>query len=365
MFSNYISSESFYQNFSLYKSQETFQTEKGDLIEDLTIGYHTYGDFVPGKSKVVWVCHALTGNSDVFDWWAGIFGDAKLFNPKDYFIVCANVLGSSYGSSGPISTSKTGGILNEKFPLITPRDMAKAHEVLRNELKIETIDFLIGASLGGQQALEWSIDLQTKVKQLIVIATNAQHSPFGIAFNESQRMAIKNDPTYGSGYLNDAQKGLEIARSIAMISYRSYAGYGKTQKEEDNNKFEDFKASSYQRYQGEKLAKRFNAYAYETLSKAMDAHNVGRGRGGVIKALSYIKAKTLVIGIDSDLLFPISEQLFLKEYIKDAYFKSISSDFGHDGFLVENEQLIEILEDFIHNDFNRNKITEFKHKNIN
>lgn len=362
MFSNYISSESFYNNFKLFKSNHTLITELGDSINELQIGYHTYGTYQKNKSKVVWVCHALTGNSDVFDWWNGLFGEGKLFNPNDYFIICANVIGSSYGSSGPISEKSEGGILNEKFPLVTPRDMANAHEVLRKELGIEKIDILIGASLGGQQALEWSIKLKENVKQLILIATNAQHSPFGIAFNESQRMVIKNDSTFGCGYLDDAQKGLGVARSIAMISYRSYSGYGKTQKEEDSAKINDFKASSYQRYQGQKLAKRFNAYAYLRLTEAMDAHNVGRNRGGVIKALSYVKAKTLVIGIDSDLLFPISEQQFLKEYIQGAFFKSISSDFGHDGFLVENEQLIEVLEDFINNDFNKNKITVFKQK---
>jgi len=362
MFSNYISSESFYDNFKLFKSNHTLITESGDSIKELQIGYHTYGKYQKNKSKVIWVCHALTGNSDVFDWWNGLFGEGKLFNPNDYFIVCANVIGSSYGSSGPISEKSEGGILNEKFPLVTPRDMASSHDVLRKELGIGQIDLLIGASLGGQQALEWSIKLKESVKQLILIATNAQHSPFGIAFNESQRMAIKNDSTFGCGYLDDAQKGLSVARSIAMISYRSYSGYGKTQQEDDSDKIKEFKASSYQRYQGQKLAKRFNAYAYLRLSQAMDAHNVGRNRGGVIKALSYVKAKTLVIGIDSDILFPISEQHFLKENIQGAFFKSISSDFGHDGFLVENEQLVEILEDFINNDFNKNKITVFKQK---
>ena len=137
MFSNYISSESFYKNFKLFKSNHTLITESGDSINELQIGYHTYGEYQKNKSKVVWVCHALTGNSDEHDWWSGLFGEDKLFNPDDYFIICANVIGSSYGSSGPICEKSEGGILNEKFPLVTPRDMASAHEVLRMELGID------------------------------------------------------------------------------------------------------------------------------------------------------------------------------------------------------------------------------------
>jgi homoserine O-acetyltransferase/O-succinyltransferase len=362
MFSNYISSEDFYLNFKEFKSQEDFTTESGFTFKGLSIGYHTYGDYTPGKSKVIWVCHALTGSSHVFEWWSGIFGQGKLFDPKEYFIVCANALGSSYGSTGPLNLDSTGNPFYHTFPLITPRDMASAHEVLRKHLGIDKIEVLIGASLGGQQAVEWSILAPSLFERLVLIATNAQHSPYGIAFNESQRMAIFSDPTYGNGTLDDAKDGLKIARSIAMISYRSYAGYNKTQFEEDINKSDDFRASSYQRYQGEKLANRFNAYAYVSLSKSMDAHNVGRNRGGVVETLAKITAKTLVIGIDSDGLFPISEQLFLKEKIKGAQFASISSDFGHDGFLVENEQLVEILKDFLYNDFKRFRPTVFKQR---
>ena len=350
MFSKYILTLDFFSGFQQFESNQPFQLENGKVLDHLTIGYHTYGELTP-KSKVIWVCHALTGNSQVADWWGGIFGEGKLFDPKKEFIVCANVIGSCYGTSGPVSSNGSQLFLND-FPTVTTRDMANAHELLREYLQIDKIDLLIGASLGGQQALEFSILLKDKLKDLVLIATNAFHSPFGIAFNESQRLAIQTDVTYGKGNIDDAQQGLKVARSIAMISYRSYEGYKKTQSEEDNSKIEDFKASSYQRYQGEKLAKRFNAYAYETLSKAMDSHNIGRNReGGVIKALSSITARTLVIGIDSDLLFPISEQLFLKEHILNAYFKSISSDFGHDGFLVENDKLTTILNDFVNNDF--------------
>jgi homoserine O-acetyltransferase len=347
-------------NPNYYSYDSSFLTEGNEEIKNLKITYHTYGNYIPGKSKVVWACHALTGNSDVFEWWEGLFGENEIFNPQEYFIVCANVLGSSYGTTGANSVSEDGSLYLYDFPLITPRDMARVHDILRAHLGITSIDTLIGASLGGQQALEWSIEQPKIIENLILIATNARHSAYGIAFNESQRLAIYGDPTYGKGSIDDAKNGLAIARSIAMISYRSYLGYEKTQTNEGNETVNNFRASSYQSYQGEKLANRFNAYSYITLSKAMDSHNVGRGRESIEAALSKISARTLVVGIDSDGLFPVSEQLFLKKHIPTSEFVTISSDFGHDGFLVENEQLNKIINDFLFNGFKKHLPTTFK-----
>jgi homoserine O-acetyltransferase len=337
-----------------------FITESNETLNGLSITFHAYGKYIPGKTKVVWACHALTGNSDVFDWWPGLFGENDYFNPKDYFIICANVIGSSYGSTSSDHKDENGNLYLNNFPTVTPRDMARAHEILRTELGIEQIDILIGASLGGQQAVEWAIEQPSVFKQLILVATNARHSAYGIAYNETQRQAIYNDPTYGKGSIDDAKDGLKVARAIAMISYRSYQGYEITQTDEDLNKIDDFKASSYQRYQGQKLANRFNAYSYVTLSKAMDAHNVGRNKESIEAALAQITAKTLVIGIDSDNLFPVSEQIYLKEHIKGAKYIAISSAFGHDGFLVEGPKLKEIIDDFLVNDFRRFSPTTFK-----
>ncbi len=353
--SNPISFES-----KVFKLSTPFITEGQKELKNIQVTYHTYGEYIPGKSKVIWACHALTGNSDVFDWWQGLFGENAFFNPKDFFIVCANVLGSCYGTTGPEHSGENGDPLLNNFPLITPRDMARLHDLLRNHIDVASVNTLIGASLGGQQALEWAIEEPKIIENLILIATNARHSAFGIAFNESQRLAIYGDPTYGKGEIGDAKNGLAIARSIAMLSYRSYSGYEKTQTEQDDALTDGFKASSYQRYQGDKLAKRFNAYSYVTLSKAMDSHNVGRGRESIQKALSLVQAKTLVVGIDSDSLFPISEQYFLKESISSAKFAMISSDFGHDGFLVENTQLVNIISDFLYNQFKKHLPTTFK-----
>lgn len=347
-------------NSIIFNSPEPFELESGSLINDLKIAFNTYGTFEKGKSKVVWVCHALTANSNVFDWWEGVFGEEDLFNPEEHFIVCANIIGSCYGSSGPLNTFENDKPLLDLFPFVTTRDMARAHDLLRRHLKIDRIDVLIGASLGGQQALEWSIEQSSAINRLILIATNARHSAYGIAFNETQRMAILSDQTFGNGNKDGGRSGLITARAIAMLSYRSYNGYAKTQTNPGNHTTDDFLAATYQKYQGDKLANRFNAYSYWTLSKAMDAHNVGRKRPSVEIALQQIKAKTLIIGIESDLLFPISEQEFLNEWIENSCFGKIDSDFGHDGFLVENKQLTDLISDFLNNDFKKNLPTIFK-----
>lgn len=333
----------------LYTSNAPFLLENGEQLENLTIAFHTYGTYNENTNNVIWVCHALTANSDVFDWWPTVFGDDGFFNPEEHFIVCANVIGSHYGSTGPLTPLKNKRPLLDYFPFLSIKDLANAHEELRKFLKIEQIHTLIGASLGGQQALEWSITEPSVFEHLILIATNARHSAYGIAFNESQRLAIYNDPTYGDGNLDGGRQGLITARSIALLSYRSYEGYNLGQTNPGNYRTNQYLASSYQHYQGQKLANRFNAYSYVTLSKAMDSHNVGRGKSGVSEALKIIKAKTLVIGITSDGLFPVAEQQFLADEIRNSHFVEIDSKFGHDGFLIEAKKLIEVFFDFYSN----------------
>lgn len=342
------------------KLDKTIQLESGGELNQPLIAYSTYGKLNEAKDNVIWVCHALTGNSEVHEWWSGILGEGLPLDPTTHFIVCANVIGSCYGSTGPLSFKENGVRYYTDFPLVTPRDMALIHETLRQHLGIEHIYLLIGPSLGGQQALEWSILNPEIIRQLVLVATNAKHSPFGIAFNEAQRLAIYADPTFRTHNLDGGKEGLKAARAIGMLSYRSYAGYGKTQMEESDNKSTDFKAASYQRYQGEKLAKRFDAYSYVHLSRAMDAHNVGRNRNSIQAALKLVRAKTLVIGVSSDALFPVSEQQFLAEHISHARFVEIHSDFGHDGFLVEFEQLRNVLNIFLNGTLRATPFTRLK-----
>ncbi|MCO5950254.1 homoserine O-acetyltransferase family protein [Mucilaginibacter flavidus] len=344
----------------IFKYNKPFELESGKQLKELQIGYNTYGNLNKNADNVVWVCHALTANSDVFDWWKGLFGDSDYFNPEDYFIVCANILGSHYGTTCPLSTNPvTGQPYYLSFPEFTVRDMVKAHTLLADNLGINNIEILLGGSLGGQQAVEWAITQPERIKNLILIASNAKHSPWGIAFNESQRLAISADRTFYSNSPDGGQKGLKAARSIALLSYRNYKTYSVTQQEDEDNVTDSFKAASYQNYQGQKLVNRYNAYSYWYLSKSMDSHNVGRGRHGVEKALSLVKARTLVIGIKSDVLFPIEEQQYLFQHIPKAVFAELESFYGHDGFLIETEPLTKIMTSFFKTDV-KGKIIELQ-----
>ncbi|WP_257656757.1 homoserine O-acetyltransferase family protein [Parapedobacter lycopersici] len=332
-----------------FRYPNAFRLESGKHLQNLEIAYHTYGQLNAAKDNVVWVCHALTGNSDVFDWWPGLFGTQDLFNPREYFIICANVIGSPYGTTNPLSTNPvTGQPFYLSFPQFTVRDLATAHQLLADHLGIEKIALAIGGSLGGQQALEWAINDPERIDRLVLMATNAVHSPWGIAFNESQRMAISTDRTFYANRPDGGASGLKTARSIALLSYRGYETYAATQSETTQEKQDDFRASSYQRYQGEKLVKRFNAYSYWYLSKAMDGHHVGRGRqGGTPAALHRVRASTLVIGISTDLLFPVQEQKLIASHIPGAVYTEISSIYGHDGFLVETGRITEEISAFL------------------
>ena len=330
-----------------YIHQKRFQLESGLSLPQLEVAYHTYGTLNEDKSNVVWVCHALTANSNVFEWWKGLFGENDLFNPKDYFIVCANNLGSCYGTTGPFSINPdTKQPWFGYFPQTTIRDLANTLNVLRQHLGIKKIHTLIGGSQGGQIAQEWILQEPELAENLILIATNAQHSPWGIAFNESQRLAIKADRTYFSNTPEGGEKGLQAARSIALLSYRNYNTYRATQTDV-TSKIGNHASASYQRYQGEKLVKRFNAYSYVRLSEAMDSHNVARNRSfGVEEVLNTIQAKTLVIGVSSDILFPVQEQKLVAKFIPKSIYQEIDSLYGHDGFLLETEQLTKHIREF-------------------
>ncbi|MET4082146.1 homoserine O-acetyltransferase [Pedobacter sp. UYP30] len=346
---------------SYYQHKSNFELENGKKIDNLQVAYQTFGKLNAEKNNVVWVCHALTANADVMDWWPGLFGKNNLFNPNEHFIICANVLGSHYGSTNPLSkNSVTGQPYYLSFPSFTIRDMVAAHEVLANYLGIKKIKVLIGGSLGGQQALEWSISQPNMIENLILLATNAVHSPWGIAFNESQRLAISADRTFYANQPEGGLKGLKAARSIALLSYRTFSAYCNTQLESDDDKVDNFRASSYQNYQGEKLTKRYNAYSYYYLSKAMDSHNVGRNRPSIVEALESVKANTLVVAVENDLLFPLSEQQFLANHIPDASLAIVKSDYGHDGFLIETDTLTNVIGNFLKESKNK-KVIRLQH----
>ncbi|PCI97769.1 MAG: homoserine O-acetyltransferase [Flavobacteriales bacterium] len=344
----------------IYTYKKTIELESGRKLQGLSLAYTTLGKLNAKKNNVIWVTHALTANANPEEWWNGLIGKGKFYNPEEYFIVCANVLGSCYGTTGPLSNNPdTGNPYYHNFPDLTIRDIVNGIDLLRIHLGIDKINTLLGGSLGGQQAVEWAIQQPNLIDNLFLIATNAQHSPWGKAFNESQRLAIKSDRTWFS-YADDAGlKGLKAARSIALLSYRNYDTYLSTQ-QDDNSKTDEYKAASYQNYQGEKLVERFNAFSYWHLSKAMDSHNVGRGRKSIKEALSLVKAKTLVVAISSDILFPVCESEVLVEGIPNSALSILHSLYGHDGFLIETEQLKNEFEIF----YKKNKTVKTKVKHL-
>ncbi len=319
--------------------EDRFGLESGQFLPELEVAYSTYGELNAARDNVIWVCHALTANSDVSDWWHGFFGPGNVLDPQKYFIICANILGSCYGTTGPDSIHPH---LNERygkdFPLITIRDMIQAHRKLAVKLDIRGIELILGGSMGGQQALEWAISEPGFINRLFVIASNTRHSPWGIALNEAQRMAITSDPTYLENHPEAGAKGLAAARSIGMISYRNYHTFAATQQDDDHT-LQNHRAATYQRYQGKKLSSRFTPLSYLSLSKSMDTHHIGRERGGIEVALARITAKTLVVGIETDILFPIEEQKLIADGIKSSDLVIIPSLYGHDGFLLEYNQL--------------------------
>lgn len=328
---------------NVFYYQENFTLESGRILTGLHLRYSIFGTLNADKSNVVWVVHALTANDNPIEWWPGVVGKGLAIDPDKHCIICVNNPGSPYGSIAPLSTDKNSGVpFYHDFPFFTTRDIAKSFDLLRIYLGLPKVTLLIGASMGGQIALEWAIGTPEVFEHLILLATNAKHSPWGIAFNESQRLALQADVTYQEKRADAGQAGLKAARSIALLSYRTAMGYNVTQLDDDE-KLDGYKSASYQQYQGNKLVQRFDAFAYYTLTKTMDSHNVGRGRQSITEALAYIKAKTVVVGISTDLLFPVEEQQFLATHIDAARYIEIQSALGHDGFLTESTKVGSII----------------------
>ncbi len=332
----------------VYHYRAPFTLESGEILPEVDIVYDTFGELNEAKDNVIWVCHALTANSDVADWWPHTVEEGRFLDPSRYFIICANFLGSHYGTTSPLSINPaTGEKYYYDFPRITVRDMVRCHQLLARHLGIERVKMLIGSSIGGFQCMEWAIMEPHFMEHLVLIATTTCSEPWAAAFNESQRMAIRLDRSWGERRDDAGLDGMAVARSIALISYRGGAAYNATQ--QDNNVDISFerRAHSYQQYQGEKLRRRFNAISYYRLSEAVDSHNIARGRRSVAEALRAIEARTLVVAISSDILFPPEAHIPLREYISDVEYHLIESEFGHDGFLVEHDKLNRIITNFI------------------
>ena len=341
---------------------DNFTFEAGGSVSNIEVVYHTSNrDYQPGD-RVVWLCHALTANSNPIDWWPEMVGKGCYIDPEKDYVVCVNIFASPYGTTGPrsikneevrIKNCSEEPTQNSKFkiqnyldfPKITVRDMARLFPIVRKYIGIEKVDLLVGSSIGGFQALEWAILEPEVIKRAAFIATAPRVTPWLGAWMESQRMALEADPTFRAcESLAGGQKGLEAARALSLISYRTFEGYNLTQAEKDEDCLFAQRVASYERYQGEKLVKRdFDAYSYYYLTYSVDSHNVGRKRGGVAAALGQIQAKSIVITITSDGLFPPAEGQEWAKHIPGAEYIEIESKWGHDGFLLETEAIVQSL----------------------
>ncbi len=315
-----------------FRTSTDLVLESGKCLEGFELTYCTYGN--PGK-PVVWVCHALTANANVMEWWRGLFGEDCLFNPEEYFIICSNIIGSPYGSTRPLDLT---------FPEWTIRDCVAAQLHLANSLNISEIAIIIGGSCGGSQVLEFALQYQGTIGCMITIASAPKESPWCIAIHEAQRMALQASPGFGTMTLNDP--GVSTARAIGMLSYRTQVSINEQQEEKEAKK-STFKAASYIQYQGKKFAKRFDNLAYYYLSKWLDTHDIGRDRGGYRAALASIEIPALVIAIDSDQLISTPQQQEMAELLPLSTYYEISSYYGHDGFLIEVDQLNDAISQFL------------------
>lgn len=331
-----------------YRYRQTFTLESGLTLPEITIAYDTFGQLNADRSNAVWVMHALTADSDVSEWWPHTVEQGRFLDPDRWFVICANVLGSCYGTTGPTSINPiTGKAYGHSFPDVTVRDMVNCHKLLAEHLGIKRINTIIGSSLGGFQAIEWLVDNPEIADRAVLIATDYQCHPWLAAINKAMYMAIEADPTSISDGPNAGHKGLAAARAIALLSYRGQHAYDVTQKDaaDKTDPFEK-RVHSYQAYQGEKLCKRFDVNSYLKMCRSADSHDIGRGRNGCDEAARRIAARCLVIAISSDILFPPAYHRQLVKMIPQAEYQEIESEFAHDGFLIENEILNGIISDF-------------------
>jgi homoserine O-acetyltransferase/O-succinyltransferase len=332
-----------------FRLRQPLRLEYGAGLDEVTIAFRTWGNPANAARNAILICHALTGSADVDAWWPGIIGEHGAFDPETDFVVCSNILGSCYGSTGPVSPRHGS---NERwrgeFPRVTVRDMVNAQRALLDHLEIEKVALVTGPSLGGIQALEWALMYPERVETVVPIGVGGRHSAWCIAMGEAQRQAIYADPDWNNGSYTDErtpEKGLAAARMMAICTYRSWASF--------ENRFGrqvcgsgEFEVQSYLRHQGVKINGRFDANTYVRLTQAMNDFDISRGRGDYLEVLSNISQRALVISISSDLLYPPHEQELLARHMPNARHALLQSGDGHDGFLIQSGELAGMIAAF-------------------
>lgn len=342
----------------VFAEDEPFVLESGGSLQPVTLHYAIYGRLSEDRSNAILVCHALSGSARVGDWWPQLFGEAGVFDLERDCIIGINILGSCYGSTGPQSVNpETGGPFGANFPLVTVRDWVRSQACLLDHLGIEHLRAVIGASIGGMQAIQWAIDYPGRVSHAIAIGASALNA-MGLALNHLQRQAIFNDPNWHNGQYtadNPPRAGLAQARAIAMCSYKSSELFTERYARRPNRNGEDPHASMRERYdiggyldyQGEIFMRRFDANSYLLITKAMDNFDPGRGYASAFAALERIRSRVLLVGISSDWLFPADDVRALGEKMREAgvsaVYSGMESSHGHDGFLAEPGALAQIV----------------------
>jgi homoserine O-acetyltransferase len=345
----------------LWDSSERFTLERGGVLPEVRVRYETYGRLNTRRDNAILIFHALTGSAHLAGqysdrvwaglspqeqafgrrgWWDSLVGPGKVFDTRRHYIVCANHLGSCYGSTGPLARDpRHGHPYGPKFPAVTVGDLVRVQGRLLERLSVEAA-VLVGGSLGGMVALEFALSFPRRSKQLIVMAAPARHGPWARAWNSLAREAIRLDPGYHGGRYRQQPAGLALARAIATLSYRAPRSF------ELRWGPEPLQGEAYLLRQGGKFVGRFDANSYLTLSDAMDSHDVGKTRGGLVKALARLKPPALFVGIDSDLLYP-SAEVEEAARLAGAEFALLRSPHGHDAFLIEDQQVAALVEPFL------------------
>lgn len=335
---------------------ETFDnpliTDSGYELPEPTVAYQTWGSLNRHRNNAVLVCHALTGNTRADEWFSGLFGEGKTLDPERHFIICPNVLGSCYGSTGPASINpKNGKAYRTDFPIVNVRDMVRLHQRLLDSLGVQGVELVIGGSLGGMQALEFAI-MDLRVRSAAVIGMGKAHSPWAVGISHTQRQAIYNDPNWKDGFYDKDHppaKGLSLARMIAMNSYRSPKDFESKFGRRIQDGTDIYEVESYLNYQGRKIVDRFDAASYVRLTQAMDAHDVAHNRDTYEEILGGVRVPVLVMGIDTDMLYPTAEQKELADLLPEGEYTEITSPYGHDAFLIEFEQINSLVHSFNQN----------------
>jgi homoserine O-acetyltransferase len=336
-------------------SAETKSLDLGEIPLELggslpvTVGYREWGRLAPAGDNAVVVCHALTGNADADAWWAKLFGPGRALDLEKDYVLCSNILGSCYGTTGPLEPDPaTGAPRLGEFPLVTIRDMVRVQAELATRLGVTRIRLVVGGSLGGMQTLEWGLMYPERVEAIAPIACSARHSAWCIGISEAQRQAIFADPRWRGGRYDLADPpaaGLSAARMMAMLTYRSMPSFEQRFARRPQGK-DLFAVESYLRYQGRQLVDRFDPATYVALTRAMDTHDVARGRGDFDEVLRAVKLPTLVVSIDSDLLYFPEEQRAIADGIPGARLERLESQDGHDAFLIDVERVNALVAEF-------------------